>query len=300
MEGTGFVVIDGLRRLEYLKRKGEHEVPVSISGKAICSSQVAMTRAVEMTKLAKPLTTLELVDGLLALRDLIVNEFGEDHFYSHGGDRKGDSRESLCTFIASRIGIKQTTVTTLMSFGTQVGTIALKGLLQMDDLKLLPIRSIHQCNARLKEINLRESIENLVTFSEGQHLPEEELKRDVAQTAAKAIRDALNRSTNVKPPQPHEAPTDGQSPPDDPEKRVKPSTPKHGLSTDMEGVLSNERIKQVVVQLSAMKDDLTKLEKEIQHQELSESHVRKLRQLKESIINAWIQIELVLQEIIES
>ena len=68
----------------------------------------------------------------------------------------------------------------------------------------------------------------------------------------------------------------------------------------MEGVLSNERIKQVVVQLSAMKDDLSKLEKEIQHKELSESHVRKLRQLKESIINAWIQIELVLQEIIES
>jgi hypothetical protein len=55
--GKGYVVIDGLRRLKYLKKGVLETAQFMIAGEAVCRSQVGIARAVEMTKLTKPLNT---------------------------------------------------------------------------------------------------------------------------------------------------------------------------------------------------------------------------------------------------
>jgi mRNA-degrading endonuclease RelE of RelBE toxin-antitoxin system len=243
------------------------------------------------------------------LRELIVNDFGEDHFFSHGGDRKSESgsRESLCTFMALKIGIKPSTVAALLNFGTQVGTLALRGLQQMEDMKMLSIRSIHQCNARLKEIKLRESIEKLMNIGKKNNFPEQALIEDLARTAANAIRDALNSLTENKSSKPQDIVIHGHKHED---KSQKPSgndsSEDNGPETKTKTravkkeVLSSGRIKQVVRKVSEMKENLNRLQEEIQHQKLSVSRVKKIRKIRESIENVWIQIERFLQEITES
>jgi hypothetical protein len=52
-------LIDGQRRLRFQKEKGKEIINVIVVGDAIFQSQVAMARAVEITKLKKPMTTLE-------------------------------------------------------------------------------------------------------------------------------------------------------------------------------------------------------------------------------------------------
>lgn len=167
LEGSqGYSILDGQRRLQYLKNQKEAKIEASIVGEAVCHSQLAMTRAAEMTKLKKPLNILELIHGLLELRQVIIEEFGEDHFFKHGGsDRKQNpnSKESLSAFIARCTGLKQTSVAALLNFGLQIGVEGLQGLQTFDDMKTLAIRKINRINVSLKKSKLKEEIEKLTS-----------------------------------------------------------------------------------------------------------------------------------------
>lgn len=158
---SGHFLVDGQRRLQFQKEKGKKKINVIVVGDAVCQSQVAMARAVEMTKFKKPMTTLELSLGLLRLRQLLMTEFGEKHFYDHGGDRKDDfeSKQSLPVFIAQSLGLAQTTVATLLNFGRELGEEALVGLQDIRDMATLSIRTINQINAQVKESKLSERIQ---------------------------------------------------------------------------------------------------------------------------------------------
>ncbi len=162
----GFFLIDGQRRLELQKLRGEEQINVFIIGEVVCLSQVAMARAKEMTMFKKPLKTLELVQGLLSLYETILNDFGEKAFFSHGGNRKTgtEDKQSLCQYITRVLGLKKSTVNALLNFGNHVGPYGLAGLYFYEDMQKLTIRSINQINAGLKKDNLRKTI-NEIQFS---------------------------------------------------------------------------------------------------------------------------------------
>ena len=160
-----YILIDGERRLEHARRNGEKKIEVQIIGTVVCQSQIGMARGKEMVKFKKPLTPLELAYGLMQLKDQIIRDFGEDAFFSHGGDRKTnhETKQSLPDYIAKVLGINKTTVDTLLRFGTNVGPMGLAGLLTKDDMVGMPLRQINQINASLKNADLLKQIENVLT-----------------------------------------------------------------------------------------------------------------------------------------
>ena len=155
-----YILIDGERRLEHARQKGAKEIEAQIIGTVVCQSQIAMARGKEMVKFKKPLTPLELAHGLMQLKDQIICDFGEDAFFSHGGDRKTNhgTKQSLPGYIAKGLGINKTTVDSLVRFGINVGPMGLAGLLTKNDMVGMPLRDINQINARLKNVDLSEQI----------------------------------------------------------------------------------------------------------------------------------------------
>jgi len=159
----GFFVIDGQRRLEFQKRSGKKQIKALIVGQVVCRSQIAMARALEMTRFKKPPNTPELVQGLLSLYEIIINDFGKEAFYSHGGNRKSGTKgkQSLSQYIANVLELKKSTVNALLNFGHHVGPYGLAGLHYHEDMQKLSIRAINQINARLKKDNLSKKINEM-------------------------------------------------------------------------------------------------------------------------------------------
>ena len=159
----GFFVIDGQRRLEFLKGSGKKQIRALIVGRVVCRSQIAMARALEMTRFKKPPNTPELVQGLLSLYEIIINDFGEEAFFTHGGNRKSGKKDkqSLSQYIANVLELKKSTVIALLNFGHRVGPYGLAGLHHHEDMQKLSIRAINQINARLKKENLFQKISQM-------------------------------------------------------------------------------------------------------------------------------------------
>ena len=102
----------------YNKKK---QIKALIVGKVVCRSQIAMARALEMTRFKKPPNTLELVAGLLSLYEIIINEFGKEAFFSHGGNRKSEKKEDKAkpqSIHSEHIGIKKVNRERLVEFRT--------------------------------------------------------------------------------------------------------------------------------------------------------------------------------------
>lgn len=159
----GFFIIDGQRRLEFHKRNGKKLIKALIVGQVVCRSQIAMARALEMTRFKRPPNTPELVAGLLSLYEIIINDFGEKAFFSHGGNRKSgtEDKQSLSQYIANVLELKKSTVNALLNFGHRVGPYGLVGLHYHEDMQKLSIRTINQINARLKKENLSKKINEM-------------------------------------------------------------------------------------------------------------------------------------------
>jgi len=159
----GFFIISGQRRLDFHKcnKKKKKQIKAIIVGQVVCRSQIAMARALEMTRFNRQPNALELVDGLLSLHEIIINEFGKEAFFSHGGDRKGEKKEdkqSLSQYLGKILGLKQSTVTTLLNFGLRIGPYGLGGLHYHEDMQKLAIRTINRINGRLKKENLSKKL----------------------------------------------------------------------------------------------------------------------------------------------
>jgi hypothetical protein len=160
----GFFIISGQRRLEFHKCNKKKQIKAIIVGQVVCQSQIAMARALELTRFNRQPNALELVAGLLSLHEIIINEFGKEAFFSHGGDRKGEKKEdkqSLSQYLGKILGLKQSTVTTLLNFGLRIGPYGLAGLHYHEDMQRLAIRTINQINARLKKENLPKKLNEM-------------------------------------------------------------------------------------------------------------------------------------------
>jgi hypothetical protein len=123
-----------------------------------------MARALDMTRFKRQPNALELVAGLLSLYEIIINEFGKEAFFSHGGNRKGEKKkdkQSLSQYIATVLGLKQSTVNALLNFGLYVGPYGLAGLQYHEDMQRLAIRTINQINAKLKKENLSKKLNDM-------------------------------------------------------------------------------------------------------------------------------------------
>jgi uncharacterized ParB-like nuclease family protein len=155
-----YFLVSGERRLQHAKRNGKKKVKVHVIGTVVCQSQIGMARGKEMVKFKKPLTSLELAHGLMQLKDQIICDFGEDAFFSHGGDRKAkhETKKSLPDYMAKVLGLNSFTVDTLLRFGSNVGPMGLAGLLTKDDMVGMPLRQINQVNARLKNADVPKQI----------------------------------------------------------------------------------------------------------------------------------------------
>jgi hypothetical protein len=159
----GFFIISGQRRLEFHKRneKKKKQINAIIVGQVVCRSQIAMARALDMTRFKRQPNALELVVGLLSLYEIIINEFGKEAFFSHGGNRKGEKKkdkQSLSQYIVTVLGLKQSTVNALLNFGLYVGPYGLAGLQYHEDMQRLAIRTINQINAKLKKEKLSKKL----------------------------------------------------------------------------------------------------------------------------------------------
>ena len=108
-----YILIDGERRLEHAKSNSEKKIEAQIIGTVVCQSQIAMARGKEMVKFKKPLTPLELAYGLMQLKDQIIRDFGEDAFFSHGGDRKTNhkTKQSLQVTLQRFLGLIRSKLT---------------------------------------------------------------------------------------------------------------------------------------------------------------------------------------------
>jgi len=184
----GFFIIDGQRRLEYQKHQKKDQIDVLIIGKAVCQSQISMVRALEMTRFKKPPNTPELVQGLLSLYEIIINDFGEGAFFTHGGNRKSGTKDkqSLSRYIAKVLELKQSTVNALLNFGLHVGPYGLAGLHYHEDMQKLSIRAINQINAGLKKENLSKKINEMF-----------DTLRDAKTTESELIKACGNLSHNI-------------------------------------------------------------------------------------------------------
>ncbi len=162
----GFFVIDGQRRMELHKSKSKKEKKIKavIVGRVVCRSQIAMARALEMTRFKRPPNTLELVQGLLSLHEIIINDFGNEAFFSHGGNRKGEQKGdklSLSQYIANVLGLKKSTVNLLLNFGLRVSPYGLAGLHYHEDMQKIAIRTINRINGGLKKENLPKKLSEM-------------------------------------------------------------------------------------------------------------------------------------------
>jgi hypothetical protein len=184
----GFFVIDGQRRLEFQKRSGKKQIKALIVGQVVCRSQIVMARALEMTRFKKPPNTPELVQGLLSLYEIIINDFGEEAFFTHGGNRKSGTKgkQSLSQYIASVLELKTSTVNALLNFGHHVGPYGLAGLHYHEDMQKLSIRTINQINARLKKEDLSKKISEMF-----------HTLRDAKTTEAELIKACGNLAQNI-------------------------------------------------------------------------------------------------------
>ena len=166
----GFFIISGQRRLEFHKLNKKKQIKALIVGKVVCRSQIAMARALDMTRFKKPPNTMELVAGLLSLYEIIINEFGKEAFFSHGGSRKSEKKEerlSLSQYIANILGLKKSTVNALLNFGHRVGPYGLTGLYHHEDVQKLSIRAINKINASLKNDNLDKKLSEMFHSLQG-------------------------------------------------------------------------------------------------------------------------------------
>jgi hypothetical protein len=203
-EGSqGYFLLDGQRRLQYSKKQKEAKIDALIVGEAVCRSQIAMTRATEMMNIKKPLKILERIHGLIELRQVIIEEFGEDHFFKHGGSgrkQNPNSKESLTAFIACCTGLKQTSVAALLNFGLQIGFEGLQGLQAFDDMKTLSIRKINRINASLKKSKLKEEIEKLTSIIGSNGGKKPELIKAAGKLAYETINDQASKSESGDSP----------------------------------------------------------------------------------------------------
>lgn len=188
-----YILIDGQRRLEHAKSNGEKQVEVQIIGTVVCQSQIAMARGKEMVKFKKPLTPLELAHGLMQLKDQIICDFGENAFFSHGGDRKTNhkTKQSLQGYIAEVLGLNAFKVDTLLRFGSNVGPMGLAGLLTKDDMVGMPLRQINQINASLKNADISKQIENRANELNDDGASQDDLIDGAGELASKTISQAL-------------------------------------------------------------------------------------------------------------
>lgn len=158
IEGTEYyVLIDGLRRYQYLKNKKESEIRCKVVGEAECVSQVSAARAKEMSKQTKPLSKLELCLGVSALKDQLFKEFGEDAFFSHGGDRKRSrkKKKKLIGYISELTKINEWAVDQMVRFARILGPEALVGLQSNAKFKINSFRNIRDINEALKKHNVQ-------------------------------------------------------------------------------------------------------------------------------------------------
>jgi hypothetical protein len=186
----GFFIISGQRRLGFHKLNKQKKIKAIIVGKVVCRSQIAMARALDMTRFKKPAKTLELVSGLLSLYEIIINEFGKEAFFSHGGSRKGEKKEerlSLSRYIADILGLKKSTVNALLNFGHHVGPYGLAGLNYHEDVQKLSIRTINQINAKLKADNLSKKLSEMFHSLQGAKTTELERIKACGNLAHKII-----------------------------------------------------------------------------------------------------------------
>lgn len=155
-----YCLIDGNRRLQYIKGEGESDIQAEIIGEAVCKSQLGIARAVFMNLNKEPLTNIEKTIGLVRLRRTLLDEFGKKAFYCHGGTRRGQDTEkmSISQFISQQTNLKPWVVQTLLNFGRNLGTYALKGLLYNEGLDDLTLYKIQNINSRIREARLRSTI----------------------------------------------------------------------------------------------------------------------------------------------
>ena len=159
----GYFIISGQRRLEFHKRNKKKKIKALIVGEVVCRSQIAMARTLEMTRFKRPPNTLEIVEGLLSLYEIIINDFGKEAFFTHGGNRKNKKEDklSLSQYIANILGLKKSTVNLLLNFGHRVGPYGLAGLHYHEDMQKLAIRTINRINGKLKKENLSKKLNEM-------------------------------------------------------------------------------------------------------------------------------------------
>ena len=191
---NGFFIISGQRRLEFYKLNRHQKIRAIIVGKVVCRSQIAMARALNMTRFKMQANTLELVSGLLGLYEIIIDDFGEEAFFSHGGSRKGENigeKLSLSQYISNILGLKKSTVTALLNFGHHVGPYGLAGLGYHGDVQNLSIRTINQINAKLKADNLSEKLSEMFHSLQGAKATETERIKACGNIAHQMIIDQI-------------------------------------------------------------------------------------------------------------
>jgi len=184
-----FVLIDGERRVNYLRREGHSSIECRVVGEARSFSQLAATRANVTTKFSKPLSTCELALGLTMLHEHLIREFGQDAFFGRGGDRKGRGKDKLNRneYIAGMVGIKPWAVRALIDFGLELGHYALIGLHNREETRNLSLREIHSLNASLKRRRLGNKIRNLLEALEESDSTDDEMATAAGKTAFQVI-----------------------------------------------------------------------------------------------------------------
>lgn len=184
----GYFLIDGHRRLKHAKRSGESKVKVEVVGSIVCMSQIGMARGKAMLDLRKTLNTIELSNGLMALHDQIIADFGQDSFFIHGGDRRNiKNKQSLPEYIAKWLGLRKTTVDTLLRFGHNIGPLGLEGLMMVEGYEL-SLRTINQINAELKGVNVGAEIEKAIKPLKKANAKKDELLLKAGRTALNHIK----------------------------------------------------------------------------------------------------------------
>lgn len=185
-----FVLVDGLRRLRYHIKEGRSKIEVEIIGQARCLSQLNVARAMLMTRFNKPMSNLELAQGLVHLRTELHREFGKDAFFEHGGDRKGKgkNRQTAAKYMASLLGMQIWAVRELINFGLRLGPYALAGLQNKDDFKNISLKKIQEINPAIKRGNLKEEIGNRLDSMKQSDVTEDEMVIEAGKIAFDFIR----------------------------------------------------------------------------------------------------------------
>ena len=206
-----------------------------VVGSATYASQIGMARAVEMTKFKKSMTALELSLGIYRLSQLLTEDFGPEHFFSHGGDRKNRnaSKESLPGFIAKSLGLKHSTVGALLNFAEEVGPEALEGLQSHEGMAELSIRKINQVNARLKKEKMSDRIQEKLNELEKAGASNGERSVVAGQIAHRVISNGLNDESDP--------PSKGKPKADKSQQKGKQKPEKEGASQQQQDPKGNNK-----------------------------------------------------------